>query len=1098
MKTILSQLPLGSSGPGHLGFILNATYVIAEDGDRAVVQLYGKLQDGRPFLIRDRRPEPYFYIESSARERARAAGVTRLTPTDRVTLTGERVDRVGLTLPQDAPPLRSRLHRAGVPTYEADVRFAYRYLIDRGIQSGVAIHGTPQPLVGNTVVFDDPELEPAAWTPELTILSFDIETDPDPERLLSIALWGCGAREVLLWCPDAAARASCPAGAVPCASEQELLATFAERVRALDPDVLTGWSIIDYDVPVLLRRAAATGVSLELGRAPGAMRQRGSSGGGRVAGASSTVGNGGASSDGGGATGSAGTGGAGTSSAGLGRAVTGNAGSAGTPATGYLLGRPSESWISSAGSASGGGASSGGGGGTGGAGTDDAGTSSAGPGGAGLGRAVTGNAGSAGTPATGYLLGRPSESWISSAGSAGSGGTSRGGGGGTGGAGTGAAGTSSAGPGGAGSYGGRRFSDSVFIPGRVVLDGIRLLRAVAYRLPSYSLDNAAREILGEGKRSLRDAHAREHSRRSVGEQPGDNEGDREDNHDGGPGGEHVGDSGSSAVDRIRHAFAHQRERFVDYNLTDARLVYDILEKLQLVPFTVERSKLTGMPPDRVGASIAAFDFLYLSQLHARGVVAPTVGAPPDPAVGSHNQGGHVLESRPGLHDNVLVFDFKSLYPSIIRTFQIDPLGLIRTPAAAGPAAATAATGAPAVAAPGPGAVPTAPASDPAAATAPAPAAAAGFAYPSGVPDGGLIEAPNGARFRRERAILSGLLDDLFASREHAKRTGNRVASNAIKILMNSFYGVLGTPSCRFSDPRLANAITGFGKHFLLWAKAWMERRGLQVLYGDTDSLFVATARAGADQPLTTTADRLLPERDHLLPERDRQHTEPGRLLTAPGRALTEPAERLAGELNRDLAAYIQATWHVPSHLEMEFERRYERLFLPPVRGGGRGATKRYVGMAQGKLHFTGMEVVRRDWTALAHEVQRELYRRLFADEPLEEYLRQVIGEVAAGRRDAQLVYHKALRKEADAYQAVPPHVAAARKRTGPPSPDSRREVIDYVITVAGPEPVEGRADPLDYEHYIDRQIRPVAEPVLAIWRRDFGEVRRNERQLELF
>ena len=751
MKTILSQLPLGSSGPGHLGFILNATYVIAEDGDRAVVQLYGKLQDGRPFLIRDRRPEPYFYIASSARDRARAAGVTRLTPTDRVTLTGERVDRVGLTLPQDAPPLRTRLHRAGVPTYEADVRFAYRYLIDRGIQSGVAIHGTPQPLVGNTVVFDDPELEPAAWTPELTILSFDIETDPDPERLLSIALWGCGAREVLLWCPDAAARASCPAGAVPCASEQELLATFAERVRALDPDVLTGWSIIDYDVPVLLRRAAATGVALELGRAPGAMRQRGGNGAGRGAGTrSGTVGNGGASSGGGGEAGTAGTGDAGTSSAGLGSAVTGSAGSAGTPATGYLLGRPSESWISSAGSASGAGASSGGGGGTG----------SAGPGGAGLGSAVTGSAGSAGTPATGYLLGRPSESWVSSAGSASGTGTPSGSAGG--------------GPGsGGGGYGGRRFSDSVFIPGRVVLDGIRLLRAVAYRLPSYSLDNAAREILGEGKRSLRDpddcetrctgtargsahsdqgersqadeaatsaehggarvhgqararadtahavagahgrkdegAHAQGHSRRSVGEQPGDNEGDREDNHAGGPGGEQVGDFGSSAVDRIRHAFAHQRERFVDYNLTDARLVYDILEKLQLVPFTVERSKLTGMPPDRVGASIAAFDFLYLSQLHARGVVAPTVGAPPDPAAGSHNQGGHVLEPRAGLHDNVLVFDFKSLYPSIIRTFQIDPLGLVRAAAAGGPAPAT---GAAAVAAPASGAVPTAAASVP--------------------------------------------------------------------------------------------------------------------------------------------------------------------------------------------------------------------------------------------------------------------------------------------------------------------------------------------------------------------------------------------------
>ena len=58
-------------------------------------------------------------------------------------------------------------------------------------------------------------------------------------------------------------------------------------------------------------------------------------------------------------------------------------------------------------------------------------------------------------------------------------------------------------------------------------------------------------------------------------------------------------------------------------------------------------------------------------------------------------------------------------------------------------------------------------------------------------------------------------------------------------------------------------------------------------------------------------------------------------------------------------------------------------------------------------------------------------------------------------------------------------------------------MIDYVITVEGPEPAAGRARPIDYEHYVERQIRPVAEPVLAATRRDFGEVRRNERQLEL-
>ena len=286
-----------------------------------------------------------------------------------------------------------------------------------------------------------------------------------------------------------------------------------------------------------------------------------------------------------------------------------------------------------------------------------------------------------------------------------------------------------------------------------MLDGIRLLRAVGVRLPDFSLETASRHILGEGKTF----HAADHAA------------------------------------EIQRAFERDPERFVRYNLTDARLAFDILEKLKLVPFTVQRSLLTGMPPDRAGASIAAFDFLYLSRLRERGVVAPTVGVTQGEngtEARQGQQGGHVLPSQPGLHRNVMVFDFRSLYPSIIRTFQIDPLGLIREP------------------------------------------------VPDGK-EGEVIRAPNGACFRRERGILTELLDGLFESRARAREAGDAVAGNAIKLLMNSFYGVLGTPSCRFHDHRLANAITGFGQHFLLWAKEWMERRGLPVLYGDTDSLFVA-------------------------------------------------------------------------------------------------------------------------------------------------------------------------------------------------------------------------------------------------------------------
>ena len=83
--------------------------------------------------------------------------------------------------------------------------------------------------------------------------------------------------------------------------------------------------------------------------------------------------------------------------------------------------------------------------------------------------------------------------------------------------------------------------------------------------------------------------------------------------------------------------------------------------------------MTGLAIDRQGGSSAAFDNLYLPQLHRKGFVAPDIGSHPNQ---QHSPGGYVMDSTPGLYDNVLVLDFKSLYPSIIRTFKIDPLGLV--------------------------------------------------------------------------------------------------------------------------------------------------------------------------------------------------------------------------------------------------------------------------------------------------------------------------------------------------------------------------------------------------------------------------------------
>jgi DNA polymerase-2 len=417
-----------------------------------------------------------------------------------------------------------------------------------------------------------------------------------------------------------------------------------------------------------------------------------------------------------------------------------------------------------------------------------------------------------------------------------------------------------------------------------------------------------------------------------------------------------------------------------------------------------------MSPDRVAASIASFDFLYLSALHRRGIAAPTL---PEGAAHIPQAGGQVLEPTPGLHRLVWVFDFKSLYPSIIRTFNIDPLGF------------------------------------------------AGVLPEGAPPPDDLVVLPDGACFSRAPAILPGLLDELMPRRDAAKRRGDQVASQAIKILMNSFYGVLGTPACRFHNAAIANAITGLGRHLLTWTQRWFEERGFEVLYGDTDSLFVASGASDAAR-----AEAL------------------GRELVA--------------ALNAELAHYVQTNWRVASRLELQFEKLYAQLLLPAMRHGPEGARKRYAGIRAGdpadRVEFVGMEVVRRDWTDLAKNVQRGLYQRLFAAEPVEDFLQEIVRALRAGELDDQLVYRKGLRKGLASYTAAtPPHVAAARKSRAPPG-----RVIAYVITTQGPEPLDAQRAPPDREHYLERQVRPVAEPVLQTLGLEFDVVIGAATQLALF
>jgi len=780
------------------GLIVQPTYRVRRGVP--VVQLFGRLESGAPFLVEEDRYRPTFFVLDDHRELLASERDATCERTALCDLRGRRVARVTLPIPARVPIVRDRLREAGAATFEADVRFPYRFLTDVGVRASVAIEGDVEVAANGLHVFRNPKLAPADDVrAELSALSLDLETTPDASRILSAAFATTRGEEHALLVAHEGARDT---AAETFASERELLEALDARIRELDPDILVGWNVVGFDLRVLASRCEANGVACELGRTPGAIAFKSDASFARDARAE--------------------------------------------------------------------------------------------------------------------------------------------------------------------------------IPGRCVLDGIPLVRD-AIALDDYRLETVARHVLGRGKR--------------------------------------IEHPGAGRAQEILRLYREDPAALVAYNLEDARLVLEILAREGLLELAIERSQLTGMQLDRVGASIASFDLLYLPALRAAGRVAPTVERDREPA---SVRGGAVLDSVPGLFRNVAVFDFKSLYPSLIRTFQLDPL-----------------------------------------------AHALASQADTGADDA--IEAPNGARFARSGAILPSLLASLAERRERAKARGDRHADQAIKIMMNSMFGVLGSPGCRFFDPDVANAITTFGQQTLAWTRDEFAARGLRVLYGDTDSVFVELANSDGD-----------------------------------ARAAQLEAESLRAAVSAAIDARIAGEYGVASELVLELECVYARFFLPHVRGGASGSKKRYAGWLGGELELVGLESVRRDWPALARRLQRGLLERVFRDEDPLPFAREVARALRAGELDDELVYAKRIRKGSlEGYSASPPpHVQAARKAAE--RGDAPSGTVRYVIAKSGPEPVDPDAPlpaqlrtELDRAHYLEKVLRPIADAILREVGSSFGDAIGEARQLDL-
>ncbi len=764
------------------GFIVYSSYRIEDLGSK--ILLYGRLENGQSFITISSY-EPYFFIKESDVKKAEILNEYNVVKTEFKNFNNEEVVRVIVDIPFTVPILRKKLEEKGIECYEADIRFSYRYMIDKDIKGSINIEGDYETSDYVDRVYYEPDITSIEFVPKLKIFSIDIETSPDNKKLYSIAVYSENFKKVFL-ISDKKVK-----DFLTFKDESSLLDSFMKTILEEDPDIITGWSVVNFDLSILKDKFRENKIP-------------------------------------------------------------------------FILGRENK------------------------------------------------------------LCKVKKEKDF--------------------------------------------FKQSrADFPGRMVLDGIDLLKASFIKLNNYKLSTAAAKFLGDSK------NIKDHEK----------------------------------VEQIEKFFIEDKEKLAEYNLKDAELVYKILEKSNVINLSIKRSLLTGMPLDRVGASIASIDSLYIRETKKLNYVVKTAEFADKK---KQITGGYVMESLPGIYDNLIVLDFKSLYPSIIRTFAIDP-----------------------------------------------------FLFVGKKKGKNLVIAPNKAAFRNEEGILPKIIADLIKERKEAIKNKDELASYAIKIHMNSMFGVLANPTYRFFNLDIANAITTLGQFIIKLTAKKIEENGYQVIYSDTDSIFIISNTKTNKDAEKTGLD-------------------------------------LQKKLDSFFKDYIKKKYNRESFLELEFKKVYSRFLMPRIRHSEQGAKKRYAGLiiddsGKEKLEFVGLEAIRTDWTEAAQIFQKELFDRIFHKKEVVNFIRSYVEDLKKGMYDDKLIYRKQLRKGLEEYTKITPqHVLAVKKLEGKFS----GKIIEYYITVAGPEPSQLLKHKLDYDYYLSKQIKPIADAILVFFDVTFDDVIKKTMQTNLF
>jgi DNA polymerase I len=434
----------------------------------------------------------------------------------------------------------------------------------------------------------------------------------------------------------------------------------------------------------------------------------------------------------------------------------------------------------------------------------------------------------------------------------------------------------------------------------------------------------------------------------------------------------------------------KREILYEYALDDAVSTIGIAAKL--LPIQYELTRMVRYPLDdtsKMGRGRMVESFLSAEAYKSNELVPPKRGKKESYA------GGFVLDPKEGLHENVACLDFSSMYPSIMVSFNISPDTIAH-----------------------------------------------------GESDGGFHVAPEvGHMFLKHpdgffKRILSSLIERRKTIKGKMARCNEQerkildIEQKGIKILTNAFYGYTGWSAARWYRRECAEATAAWGRYFIKTAIEKATTLGLEVIYGDTDSVFV----------------KMEGNRSELI----------------------DKAERIADEISRELP------------LELAIDDIYDVIFFTDKK-------KRYAGLTQeGEIVVRGLEIRRGDWCELAKELQSGVIRIILQEKnpgKAMDFVKGVILKIERGEIPLEeLVIYKTLTKRIQSYESQQAHVVAAKRAVEKGITYDVGSKVPYVILRDNKAnmSVSDRAHPaelvskndIDYDYYIHHQIIPVSMRIL--------------------